>query len=175
MAAMKIPCRLSVALAAAVLAHPARAADPPPQAVLEAIAAEVDAKALHDTVASLVGFGTRHTLSDTVSDTRGIGAARRWAKARFEAISKDCGGCLEIVTPAQTVTGTRIPVPTEVMDVVAIQRGTTDPGRVVVITGHLDSRVTDVMDATHDAPGANDDASGVAAVMEAARVLSKRR
>ena len=151
------------------------AADNSPQAVLDGIAAEVDARELHETIARLVGFGTRHTLSDTTSGTRGIGAARRWTKARFEALSKACGGCLEIATPAQTVTGTRIPQPAEVMDVVAIQRGTTDPDRVLVITGHIDSRVTDVMDATHDAPGANDDASGVAAVLEAARVLSKRK
>jgi len=174
MAAMKsLPWSL-LAIAALVPA-PARPADASPQVVLEAIAADVDPGALRDTVTALVGFGTRHTLSDTVSPTRGIGAARRWAKARFEAISKDCGGCLEVVTPAQTFTGARIPKPTEVMDIVAVQRGTTDPGRVVVITGHIDSRVTDVMDATHDAPGANDDASGVAAVIEAARVLSRRR
>jgi Zn-dependent M28 family amino/carboxypeptidase len=82
---------------------------------------------------------------------------------------------LEIVAPAQTVTGPRIPKPTEIVDIVAIQRGTSDPARVVAITGHIDSRITDVMDATHDAPGANDDASGVAAVLEAARVLSKRK
>jgi Zn-dependent M28 family amino/carboxypeptidase len=168
---------LLVATLLAAVPCGARAADAPPDPnrVLADIAAGIDPQALHATIAALVGFGTRHTLSDTASDTRGIGAARRWTQARFAAIGRDCGGCLEIVTPAQTITGKRIPVPTEVMDVVAIQRGTTDPGRVVVITGHIDSRVTDVMDATHDAPGANDDASGVAAVLEAARVLSKRR
>src|SRR5262249_58527341 len=78
-------------------------------------------------------------------------------------------------TPSQVFTGRRIPNPTEVMDVLAIQRGTSDPDRVIVISGHMDSRVTDVMNATADAPGADDDASGVAAVMEAARVLSKHR
>ncbi len=125
-----------------------------------------------------MGFGTRHTLSDTKSDKRGIGAARRWAKTRFAEISKDCGGCLEIVTPAQTVTGKRVPQPTEVMDVVAIQKGaggSEDAKRVVVITGHIDSRVTDVMNAKSDAPGANDDGSGTAVVIEAARVLSKHK
>jgi len=146
-----------------------------PQAVLGAIADAVDPQALHATLEKLVGFGTRHTLSDTVSPTRGIGAARRWTQTRFEAIARDCGGCLQVVTPAQTVTGKRIPTPAEVMDVVAIQRGSSDPGRVVIITAHIDSRVTDVMDATHDAPGANDDASGVAAVLEAARILSRRQ
>jgi Zn-dependent M28 family amino/carboxypeptidase len=168
---------LPLLIAGAATTQAARAADAPPdpQAVLTAIAGEVDPQALHATIAKLVAFGTRHTLSDTVSETRGIGAARRWTKARFEAISRDCGGCLEIVTPSQVFTGKRIVRPAEVMDVVAIQRGTTDPGRVVAITGHIDSRVTDVMDATHDAPGANDDASGVAAVLESARILSKRR
>jgi len=167
--------RLSFALAlTGALAATAHAADEP-QAQLTAIAEAVDPQALHATIEKLITFGTRHTLSDTVSETRGIGAARRWAKARFEAISRECGGCLEIVTPSQMVTGKRVPVSSEVMDVVAIQRGTGDPGRVVAITGHIDSRVTDVMDATHDAPGANDDASGVAAVLESARVLSKRK
>ena len=147
----------------------------PDQPSLHAIADTVSAEQLHATIAQLVGFGTRHSLSDTKSDTRGIGAARRWAKSRFQAISKDCGACLEVVTPSQVFTGKRVPKPTEIMDVVAIQRGNGDANRVVLITGHLDSRVTDAMDSTSDAPGANDDASGVAAVLEAARVLSKHR
>ena len=149
---------------------------PPNEPVgLHEIVDQVSADELHATIAKLVGFGTRHTLSDTKSSTRGIGAARRWVQSRFNAISKDCGGCLEIVTPSQTFTGKRIPEPAEVMDVVAIQRGTSDPNRVVVITGHLDSRVTDVMNAKSDAPGANDDGSGSATVIETARVLSKRK
>ncbi|WP_297515326.1 M20/M25/M40 family metallo-hydrolase [uncultured Caulobacter sp.] len=171
--------RLPLALAASLIfASAARAETPAPSAdqpLLRAVAAEVDAKALESTIRSLVGFGTRHTLSDTKSDKRGIGAARRWTKARFEAIGKDCGGCLTIETPAQTVTGKRVPNPTEVMDVLAIQKGTTDPDRVIIIAGHIDSRVTDVMNFTSDAPGANDDGSGVAAVLEAARILSKHR
>lgn len=142
---------------------------------LRDVAAAVQPQALRATVERLVGFGTRHTLSDTRSSTRGIGAARRWTQARFAEISKDCGGCLEVVTPSQTVTGPRIPQPTEVVNVVAIQRGSSDAKRVILITGHLDSRVSDIMDFTSDAPGANDDASGVAAVIEAARVLSRHR
>ncbi|RQP22971.1 M20/M25/M40 family metallo-hydrolase [Piscinibacter terrae] len=142
---------------------------------LRAMADAVDARELRATIQTLVGFGTRHTMSDTVSETRGIGAARRWVQSRFNAIGRDCGGCLQVATPSQVVTGPRIPTPTEVMDVVAIQRGTSDPERVILITGHLDSRVSDVMNATSDAPGANDDASGVAAVIEAARVLSKHK
>lgn len=144
-------------------------------ALLHEAAAEVSAERQRAIITRLVGFGTRHTLSDTQSPTRGIGAARRWVKAEFEAMAKECGGCLEIATPSQVVTSARVPVPTEVMDVLAIQRGTEEPDRVIVISGHLDSRVTDVMDAKSDAPGANDDGSGVAAVMEAARVLSKHR
>ena len=140
-----------------------------------AIVASVDPAQLKATIEKLVSFGTRHTMSDTASETRGIGAARRWAAARFAAISKDCGGCLEIVTPSQTFTGARLPTPTEVVDVIAIQRGTSDPTRVVLIAGHIDSRNSDGMDFTRDAPGANDDASGVAAAIESARVLSKHR
>jgi Zn-dependent M28 family amino/carboxypeptidase len=166
---------LSAALVLTLLAGTASAAEPPSRehSMLSTIADAPSSDALHATIAQLVGFGTRHTLSDTQSDTRGIGAARRWVKTRFEAIGKDCGGCLQVVTPSQTVTGKRVPKPTEVMDIVAIQRGSGDPNRVIVITGHLDSRVTDVMDAEHDAPGANDDASGVAAVLETARILSR--
>jgi acetylornithine deacetylase/succinyl-diaminopimelate desuccinylase-like protein len=146
-----------------------------PQARLRQIAGEVSAARLHETIATLVGFGTRHTASDTASPTRGIGAARRWVKKQFELDSQACGGCLEVITPSESFTGKRLPEPTEVMDVVAIQRGTGDPDRVIVITGHLDSRVRDVMDAASDAPGANDDGSGTAAVIEAARVLSRYR
>jgi Zn-dependent M28 family amino/carboxypeptidase len=156
--------------AAALLCAPAFAA-----ALLEDLAAQVRETELRATIERLVGFGTRHTLSDTKSDTRGIGAARRWVQQRFGAISRDCGGCLQVLTPSQTVTGPRIPQPTEVMDIVAVQRGSEEPNRVIVITGHLDSRASDVMDATSDAPGANDDASGVAAVIEAARILSRHR
>ena len=173
---MRLPLVLAASL---LLVTPTFAAEVPApssdQPLLRAVAAEVDAKALESTIRSLVGFGTRHTLSDTKSNTRGIGAARRWVKTQFEAISKDCGGCLTVETPSEVVTGRRVPTPTEVMNVLAIQKGTTDPDRVIIIAGHLDSRVSDVMDFTSDAPGANDDASGVAAVIEAARVLSKHR
>jgi hypothetical protein len=139
----------------------------------EAIMGAVSEAELHATIERLVSFGTRHSMSDTTSATRGIGAARGWVQARFEQISRDCGGCIRIATPSQSFTGPRLPTATGIMDVVAIQRGTTEPDRVVVIAGHLDSRNSDIMDATGDAPGANDDASGVAAAIEAARVLSK--
>jgi Zn-dependent M28 family amino/carboxypeptidase len=142
------------------------------QLMLE-IAVAPDPAQLHATIQSLVGFGTRHTLSDTASPKRGIGAARRWALSRFVEIGRGCGGCLTVVTPSQTVTGERVPKPAKIVDVVAIQKGTTDPERVIVITGHIDSRVSDPMNAIADAPGADDDASGVAVVIEAARILSR--
>ncbi|MEO7073010.1 MAG: M28 family metallopeptidase [Rhodanobacter sp.] len=147
---------------------------PHEQPALHALASAPSQAQLRSTISHLVGFGTRHTLSDIRSDTRGIGAARRWVKARFESIARDCGGCITVVTPSQMFTGKRAPAPTQVMDVVAIKRGERDPQRVIVMTGHLDSRVTDVMNITSDAPGANDDASGVAALIEAARLLSKQ-
>ena len=172
--------KLMGALAAlALLAGPASAADTAAPSsdhpLLREVAADVSPDELHATIEHLVGFGTRHTLSDTTSDTRGIGAARRWVKSRFEAIGGACGGCLRIETPTDVVSGDRIPKPTEIMDVLAVQPGTSDPNRVVVISAHLDSRVSDVMNSTSDAPGANDDGSGVAEVIEAARVLSRHR
>jgi len=167
---------LAVFAAALTLPLAAHAQSSPTEhAVLRQLTADVSADRERATIAKLVAFGTRHTLSDTKSDTRGIGAARRWVASEFAVMSKDCGGCLTVETPSETVTGRRVPNPTEVMDVLAIQKGTTDPGRVIVISGHIDSRVTDVQNFTADAPGANDDGSGTAAVIEAARVLSKHK
>lgn len=143
--------------------------------LLHEIAAEVIPDALHATIGKLVNFGTRHSLSGNTSKTRGIGAAQSWIKDSFAQISGACNGCLQIETPSENFTGSRVPVSTAFMDVLAIQRGTTDPDRVIIIAAHLDSRNSDVMDAVHDAPGADDDGSGVAAVMEAARILSKRK
>jgi Zn-dependent M28 family amino/carboxypeptidase len=174
MRARTLAQRLALPLVALVPIQGAGAAEPP-HPELAAIAGEVDAAALQATITRLVAFGTRHTLSDTTSATRGIGAARRWTQARFEALSAACQGCLTVVTPEKTFTGARIPTPANVRDVIAIQKGTTDPGRVVIISGHIDSRNSDPLDGVHDAPGANDDGSGTAAVLEAARVLSTRR
>jgi len=160
---------------AALLLAAAPALSQPSGAPLRTIAGQVSEPALRATVTRLVAFGTRHTLSVRDNPTRGIGAALNWAEGEFQRISQGCGGCLAIVRPSDRVTNRRIPTPTLVEDVVAIQRGTTEPNRVIVITGHIDSRVTDVMNATADAPGANDDGSGTAAVLEAARVLSRYR
>ncbi len=145
------------------------------QPLLQDLAAEVSAARLQASDTRLVGFGTRHTLSDTQSNTRGIGAARRWVASEFTALSQACGGCLRIETPSQAFTGPRVPAPAVVTDVLAIQPGTTDPGRVVIISAHIDSRVSDPLDARSAAPGANDDGSGVSAVLEAARILSQRK
>jgi hypothetical protein len=125
-------------------------------------------------VTSLVGFGTRHTLSTTTDPHRGIGAARTWMAAQFDAIGRGCGGCIKVERISRRFTGPRAPNGVIVEDVLGIQPGR-DPNRVVIVGGHIDSRVTDVMNATADAPGANDDASGVALVLETARLLSKRR
>nr|WP_235938681.1 M28 family peptidase [Thalassotalea algicola] len=149
---------------------------PSEQPVLRDIQQQVSADRLKTDVTKLVSFGTRHTLSETKSDTQGIGAARRWIKAEFEKISKQCGGCLEVVYQKQTFSGEkRIPNPTEVVNVVAIQRGSIDPNRYIVMSGDIDSRVSDPLNFTSDSPGANDNASGVAGVIEAARVLSKHK
>ncbi len=141
---------------------------------LAAAAPEVSEARLRADVERLVSFGTRHTMSVQDDPKRGIGAARRWAEAEFRKTSKACGNCLEIVLPERMVTAERVPVPTRLVNVVAIQRGTERPNEVVIIQAHIDSRASDVMNATIDAPGANDDASGTALVLEAARVLSQR-
>lgn len=175
---MKNALLASVAALSLVLTTGAAQAQTPAaveQPLLHQVAAQVQPDRMRADIEALVGFGTRHTLSETRSETRGIGAARRWTERQFRAIGADCGGCLTLALPADTVTGRRVPNPTEVVDVLAIQRGATDPDRVIVISGHIDSRVSDVMDFTSDAPGANDDASGVAAVLEAARILSKHK
>jgi Zn-dependent M28 family amino/carboxypeptidase len=139
---------------------------------------EVSADRIEQDVRKLAGFGTRNTFSDTISDTRGIGAARRWIKAEFDKISQECGGCLEVFYQKDYVTkamGNRIPKDAWVVNVVAIQRGTQNPNNMVMMSGDIDSRASDTMDFTTDAPGANDNASGMAGTIEAARVLSKRK
>ncbi|GGG10897.1 peptidase M28 [Dokdonia pacifica] len=136
----------------------------------------VSADRIKNDVKTLADFGTRHTLSDTVSQTRGIGAARRWIKSQFEATSKDCNGCLDVFYQKDLVEkgrNGRIVKDVEVVNVVAIQRGTKYPNRYIIMSGDIDSRVSDPTDYTSDSPGANDNASGMAGTIEAARVLSK--
>lgn len=125
-------------------------------------------------IQTLVNFGTRHTLSDTVSDTRGIGAARRWIKSEFDRISAACNGCLEVFYVSDVISGqNRIPDPVNIVNVVAIQRGTNDPNRFVMMSGDIDSRVSNPLDGVSESPGANDNASGMAGVIESARVLTQ--
>ena len=144
---------------------------------LDAIGRKPDPGRIEADIRTLAAFGTRHTLSDTVSQTRGIGAATRWIFDEFNRISAACGGCLEVRYVRGTIRAgePRIPRDTEIVNVIAIQRGSHDPGRVAIMSGDIDSRASDVMDATIDAPGANDNASGVAGALEAARVLSRHR
>jgi len=127
-------------------------------------------------VTKLTNFGTRHTLSDTVSQTRGIGAARRWIKSEFEKTSTECGDCLEVFYQKDLVKkgdNGRIVHDVWVVNVVAIQRGTKYPNRFIIMSGDIDSRISNPNNFTSDSPGANDNASGMAGTMESARVLSK--
>ena len=126
-------------------------------------------------IQKLVGFGTRHTLSDTISNERGIGAARRWIKQRFEEISRDCNNCLKIYFQKNYFKKNNLRLPRDVWinNVVAIQKGTKYPNRFIIMSGDIDSRVSDPNDFKSDSPGANDNASGMAGTIEAARVLSK--
>ncbi|MCL5244885.1 M28 family peptidase [Cellulophaga sp. 20_2_10] len=127
-------------------------------------------------VTTLANFGTRNTFSDTVSNTRGIGAARRWIKSKFDNMSSQCSNCLNVFYQKDFVTkkgNNRVPHDAWVVNVVAIQKGTKYPNRYIIMSGDIDSRASDTMDFTTDAPGANDNASGMAGTMEAARVLSK--
>src|SRR5262249_16706314 len=142
------------------------------------IASEISAKNIEATIRKLVSFGTRHTLSETESDTHGIGAARRWIKAEMERYAKDSGGRLQVEFDEYTQQPSgRINRPVPIVNVVPTLPGkqAESKDRVYVVSGHYDSCVCaqDVLDSTSDAPGANDDASGTAAVMEMARVMSK--
>lgn len=127
-------------------------------------------------IKKLCSFGTRHTLSDTISETRGIGAARRYIHSRFEDISADCNNCLEVSYHRGLVKedeSKRIPHDTWIVNVLAIKKGNKYPNKYVIMSGDIDSRISDPLNYTDDSPGANDNASGMAGVLEAARVLSK--
>jgi hypothetical protein len=169
-------------IALTVLAAGARAAPPDgglapaAPANIEDLVRDVSPKNIEASVRKLAGFQTRHTLSDATSEERGIGAARRWIHAQFEKISRESNGRLrveldEFVAPPST----RVPRPTPVVNVVATLPGTQAEARDrhYVVSGHYDSRAGDVMDASSAAPGADDDASGTAAVLELARVMSR--
>ena len=140
------------------------------------IISEVSSERIKADITTLAGFGTRHTLSDTLSNTRGIGAARRWIKAEFEKISGNCGNCLDVFYQKDLVKAEdnrRITKDVWVVNVAAVQIGTKYPNRYIIMSGDIDSRISDPNNFTADSPGANDNASGMAGAMEAARVLSK--
>lgn len=163
-----------LALTGAAFAH--NHENPPTEVQrLHGFVKQVSADRIKTDIEKLVSFGTRHTLSDTKSDTRGIGAARRWIEAEFNRIAETCNAQLDVYTIADTFTGRRIPEPTEIVNVIAVQRGILDPDRVVMMSGDIDSRVTDPINSTDDSPGANDNASGMAGTIEAARVLCKTK
>ena len=135
----------------------------------------VSAERIKKDVKTLVDFGTRNTFSDTVSNTRGIGAARRWIKSEFESISKECNNCLNVFYQKDLVTkegNRRVPHDAWIVNVVAVQKGTKYPNRYIIMSGDIDSRSSNTMNFEIDAPGANDNASGMAGTIEAARILS---
>lgn len=139
------------------------------------IISSVSEQRIHDDIKTLADFGTRHTLSDTLSSTRGIGAARRWIKSTFNGISENCNGCLEVYYQKNFVPkgdNKRIVKDVYIVNVVAVKRGSKYPNRYVIMSGDIDSRVSDPTDYQSDSPGANDNASGMAGTIEAARVLS---
>ena len=152
----------------------------PPDPQIVVALRQISAQRIQANIEKLVSFGTRLTLSaqdaESISKGRGIGAAREWIKSEFERYSKDCGGCLEVKTDSFTeAPADRIPKPTDITNVYGVLKGT-DPAqakRIVLVTGHYDSRNSDTLDVNGDAPGANDDGSGTAVSLECARVLSK--
>lgn len=136
---------------------------------------DINEERLMNDVKTLIGFGTRHTMSDTVSNTRGIGAARRWIKQQFKEISKANNDRLEVYEQRTLIKAdpkTRIDRDTWIVNIYAIIRGNTHPNRYIIMSGDIDSRISDVMNFKGDSPGANDNATGMAAAIELARVLA---
>lgn len=176
----------AVAVSADAVAAQAKAMEPtgtrppataqPPSRELRALLGEIDPDRIEATVRKLASFGTRHTLSSQDDPKRGIGAARDWILAEMKSYAKASGGRMtaELQSYVQQPAN-RIPTATRITNVVATLRGSVTPDRIYVVSGHYDSRCSDPMDATSDAPGADDDASGVAVAMELARVMAKRR
>ena len=149
---------------------------PKPNPATQKMLKEISADKIEEYIKKLVSFGTRNTLSSQNDPTRGIGAAANWIFDEFQQISKDCGNCLQV--EKQTFLqekARRIPEPTNITNVLATLKGTTDPDRIYVVSGHYDSMCSSPTDGDCDAPGANDDASGTAAVIEMARVMSKMK
>jgi Peptidase family M28 len=178
------PLRLAAAISTVLSACLAACSAPAPQATppatdaqIAAALAQISAARINERINSLVAFGTRHTLSETASNTRGIGAARRWIARELQACSDANGGRMQVAFDEHSApAGERLPRATPIVNVVATLSGV-DAGasaRLLVVSGHYDSRASDVMDANSEAPGANDDASGVAAVMEMACIMAQQ-
>ena len=154
------------------------AAPPPADARLYDIISAVSPARIEADITRLAGFGTRHTLSDTLSQTRGIGAARRWIKAEFDQIARSSRSKMVVSyhrTMLDSGANRRIIKDVEIVNVMAVQRGRRYSNRYIIMAGDIDSRISDPLDFTGDSPGANDNASGMAGVLEAARVLSQYR
>jgi hypothetical protein len=167
---------IAAILASFVLTGFSQAQPSKPDPEVAKMVKEISAKRIESDIRKLVSFGTRNTLSVQDDPNRGVGAARDWLFAEFQRISEACGGCLDVqkqsfVQPKAN----RVPEPTTLTNVFAVLKGTTDPDRVYVVSGHYDSMCTSPTNATCDAPGANDDASGTAVSLELARVMSKRK
>jgi Zn-dependent M28 family amino/carboxypeptidase len=178
LAAVVLASAAGFAPAAAQHVVPGQTAPPARDGRIYEIVNDISAARIERDIRTLADFGTRNTLSDTISETRGIGAARRWIKAEFDRISAGCGGCLEVSYQSSTVHARprgQEPRDVVVVNVVAILRGTTHPDHYVIMSGDIDSRASNTWDYTTDAPGANDNASGMAGTIEAARVLTRHR
>ena len=184
-AALAFAGAIVVALAAVVLAPGtgAQSDEPPPplgkqaSAEVKRMLGDISARNIEGYDRKLVSFGTRHTLSSQTDPERGIGAARDWIFGEFQKSAAKSGGRMTVEKQSyvQEPDGDRVPVPTTITNVVATLRGTRNPDRTYVVSGHYDSRCTNPNNATCDAPGANDDASGVSAVIEMARVMATRK
>jgi hypothetical protein len=180
------PPVLAGGLALALLLGAARAqqaaAHPSPDPRIGAALKEISSARIQADIEKLVGFGTRSTLSaqdpSSIAAGRGIAAAREWIQSEFERYSQDCGGCLAVnIDSFPEAPADRIPQTTKITNVYAVLKGSDpeSPQRMVLVTGHYDSRNSDILDPKGDAPGANDDASGTAVTLECARVLSRRK
>ncbi|MBV7260009.1 M28 family peptidase [Erythrobacter crassostreae] len=165
-----------LALTAAILSAPLAADDHKRSNSDDVLAEQVSEERLRADMDKIVSFGTRHTLSSQTDPKRGIGAAVNWALDEFRRIGATCDDCFEVMSVERVIDadGRRIPQPTLVRNAVAIQRGTKRPNEVIIVQGHYDSRVTDPLNGTDDAPGANDDGSGSVMILEASRILSQQ-
>jgi Zn-dependent M28 family amino/carboxypeptidase len=167
---------LALCLCVFALSSPAQKSKEKLNPEIQKMIREISAKNIETSIRRLVGFGTRNTNSEQDNPTRGIGAARDWIFAEFNKISADCAGCLTVEKQTYLQPkANRVPEPINLTNVFATLKGTTDPNRIYVVSGHYDSMCGDPSDGKCDAPGANDDASGTAAVIELARVMSKRK